>query len=135
MSLNRPDHSQGGSILMQIHEGMEVYDRDKDRIGTVDEVYFGEASPRQQDIGKGPAEPSDNPDDRANTIVGAIARAFDPREVPDVVAARLIMSGYIRLDTAGLFTGDRYITPDQILSVENDRVYLGVTRSQLIKPR
>jgi hypothetical protein len=89
----------------------------------------------QQELGTGPATTSDLADNRDNTIVGAVARAFDPREVPDELAEKLQMSGYIRLDTAGIFSGDRYILPEQIMAVEDGKVYLGATRSQLVKPR
>jgi hypothetical protein len=47
--------------------------------------------------------------------------------------ARLQQEGFIRLDAAGFFAADRYITPDQIAHVVGDEVLLRVTRDALIR--
>lgn len=123
------------SILSLVHEGMEVYDVRDNHIGTVDFVHFGSASETQQELGTGPASvtAADDPQMRRDTIIDSIAEAFHPNEVPDQLQSKLLMSGYIRLDSSGLFASDRFITPEQITGVSGDRVQLSVTRDQLIK--
>jgi hypothetical protein len=133
--VNQQGVTQSTSVLTQIREGMDVYDRDNERIGTVDEVYFGEASDIQRAQGTGSATAPVDETTNENTFVGMIAEAFDPREVPDELAARLRRSGYIRLDSAGLFRSDRYIVPDQIASVIDQNVHLTTTRDELVKRR
>ncbi len=123
------------SILSQIHEGMEVYDvRDK-HIGSVEFVHFGSASETQQELGTGPvtSSPADDPNMRRDSLIDNIAEAFDPNDVPQELKEKLLVSGYIRLDASGLFASDRFITPDQITGVSDDKVQLSVTRDQLVK--
>jgi hypothetical protein len=123
------------SILSQIHEGMPVYDVRDNHIGRVAFVHFGAASETQQQLGVGPASPApaDNPNMRQDSIIDNIAEAFDPNEVPPELQEKLLVSGYIRLDTAGFFATDRFITPDQIVGVKDDTVQLSVNRDQLVK--
>jgi hypothetical protein len=124
-----------GSVLSVIREGMEVYDSTNDNIGTVDFVHFGAASEAQQELGTGPARPgrADDPQMREDTIIDNLAEAFQPNEVPRELKEKLLLSGYVLLDAAGLFARDRLITPDQISGVQDDKVLLSVTRDQLIK--
>ena len=121
------------SILSLVREGMDVYHVNNDRIGSVDFVHFGAASETQQDFGTGPAEPApaDDPQMREDSIIDNIAEAFYPDEVPETLRSRLLMNGYVRLDTSGLFARDRFIMPDQISGVSGDQVMLNVTRDQL----
>jgi len=123
------------SILSQIHKGMPVYDVRDNHIGHVAFVHFGAASETQQQLGVGPASPApaDNPNMRQDTIIDNIAEAFDPNEVPKELQEKLLVSGYIRLDTAGFFATDRFITPEQIAGIKDDTVQLSVNRDQLIK--
>jgi len=123
------------SILTQIHEGMPVYDVRDNHIGRVAFVHFGAASETQQELGVGPATltPADNPNMRQDSIIDNIAEAFDPNEVPGELQEKLLTNGYIRLDTAGFFASDRFITPDQIAGIKDDTVQLSVHRDQLVK--
>jgi hypothetical protein len=125
------------SILSQIHKGMDVYDVRDNHIGHVDFVHFGAASETQQELGTGPASPApaDDPDMRHDTIIDNLAEAFSPNEVPQELQEKLLVSGYIRLDTDGIFASDRFITPDQIARVSDDDVHLSVNRDQLVKRR
>lgn len=105
------------------------------RIGSVDFVHFGVASEAQQELGTGPASTSvaDDPNMRRDTIVDNIAEAFSPNEVPEQLQSKLLMSGYIRMDADGLFAADRFITPDQIVNVSDEKVYLSVNLDGLVK--
>jgi len=124
------------SILNLIREDMDVYDVNGNHIGEVEFVHFGAASETQQELGVGPATPSpaDDPDmRRRDSIIDNIAEAFHPDEVPRQLQEKLLLTGYVLLDADGLFARDRFILPEQIASVSDDRVQLSVTRDQLIK--
>ena len=131
------DTTGQNSILSLIHEGMSIYDVRENHIGRVDFVHFGAASETQQELGTGPATPApaDNPNMRRDTIIDNIAEAFQPNEVPEQLQNKLLLSGYVRMDADGFFASDRFITPDQIARVADDRVYLAVNRDQLVKRR
>jgi hypothetical protein len=128
------DTTGAQSILNQIHKGMAVYDVRDNNIGHVDFVHFGAASETQQELGVGPATTTraDNPNMRNESIITNIAEAFHPNEVPQELQSRLLVSGYIRLDT-GLFGSDRFVTPEQIVAVSGDKVQLSVNKDQLTK--
>jgi hypothetical protein len=134
---NVNDVTGSHSVLSQIHENMAVYDNDNNHIGTVDFVHFGAASEMQQELGAGAASPgpADSPQMREDSFIDNIAEAFSPNEVPQELQERLLQNGYIRLNSAGLFAADRFITPDQITGVTSDGVQLAVTHDQLIKRR
>lgn len=121
-----------GNILHSIYEGMAVYDATNNRIGKVDRVYLG----AQEDSNDAASltDPAVAPDEfNENTFVDMIANVFDTERVPPVLARRLLMQGFIKINTAGLFSNDRYATPDQIAAVNDDQVHLAVERNGLIK--
>jgi len=73
-------------------------------------------------------------------FLGDIAEAFggDEREpdVPGPMRARLLRSGYIKIDSPGfLIETDRYVSAEQIASVAGDTVRLRVTKDALVKER
>ena len=123
------------SILTQIREGMHVHDVKDNHIGSVAFVHFGAASETQQELGVGPASPSraDDPNMRRDSLIDNLVDAFDPNEVPQELQEKLLISGYIRVDSSGLFSSDRFITPDQIAGVTGDTVQLSVNRENLVK--
>jgi hypothetical protein len=121
----------GSRILARIREGMDVYDQRGDRLGTVERVYLGEASEEAIASGRGPATAPD-PDWRDHSFVDDLVQAFAPDPVPEVVRARLLQHGFIRVDAAGIFAKDRYVTPDQIARVEPDGVHLRIGRDRLM---
>jgi hypothetical protein len=129
------DNTGRFSILSQVREGMDVYDVRDNRIGSVEFVHFGAANETQQELGTGPAAaaPADDPNMRRDTIIDNIVEAWDPNELPEELREKLLFSGFIRIDTAGLFAADRYIVPEQIVNVADDNVYLSVEREQLVK--
>ena len=125
------------SILAQIREGMDIYDVNDSHIGSVDFVHFGAASETQRGLGTGPATsaPADDPKMREDSIIDNIAEAFQPNEVPQELREKLLVSGYIRMDASGIFATDRFIVPDQIVRVADEKVYLSVDRDKLVKKR
>lgn len=129
------DETGSQSILTQIRKDMVVYDVNDNYLGKVVFVHFGAASETQQELGVGPAtsSPADRPEGRTRTIFDGLGEVFDPTELPAELKDKLLFSGYIRLDTAGIFSSDRFITPDQIVSVNDDKILLSVNKDQLVK--
>lgn len=127
------DTTQQQSILNDVHEGMNVYDVNRDKIGTVDYVQFGAASDSQRAQGSGPATvaPADN--DYDQPLVDMVASVFNPGDMPDEMAQKLQHSGFVRIDSNGLFAADRYVIPDHIARVDRDGLYLNVTNDELLR--
>lgn len=119
------------NMLKQIHRGMKVVGPENKDIGTVDFVYFGDAIDTAEERGMGPAT-ARGLDWKPEGLMQDVARAFDPNELPDEVRERLIHGGFVRIDT-GLLGSDRYVIPEQIKDVENDRVYITAGKDELIK--
>jgi len=113
--------------IEQGREGMTVMDSAGDKVGKVEGVKMGdpgaatEAGNELQDTG----------------FLGDIAEAFagDEREpdVPGPARARLLRSGYIKVDGGFLIETDRYVPADLIASVSGDTVHLRVPKDRLLK--
>jgi hypothetical protein len=117
------------TLPRDIHIGMKVFDSRHHAIGKVDDFKFPENA---IDPDVEPAE-VDRTDTKRETILTSVAEAFGGKEIPEALRNRLLVEGYIRLDTAGLFTADRYILPSQIASASGDEVVLNVEKDELIK--
>lgn len=115
-----------GPIEM-VREGMTVVDSNGDKVGKVEGLKMGdpeaatEAGNELQDTG----------------FLGDIAEAFagDEREpdVPGPARARLLRTGYIKVDSGFLIETDRYVPADLIASVSGDTVHLRVPKDRLLK--
>lgn len=117
------------SLPRDIHIGMKVFDSRHHAVGKIDDFKFPE---NETDPAVEPAQ-IDGGDKRRETILTSVAEAFGGEEIPEVLRDRLLVEGYIRLDTAGLFTSDRYVLPSQIASASGDEVVLNVEKDELIK--
>ena len=127
------EQPQGSPLLTQIYEGMAVYDSGGDYIGEVEHVYLGAVSEEADRRGGGP-ETAPSPESAESSLIGDLARAIFPADrVPTPLRQRLLRLGFIRIDSAGIFAADRYVTPDQIADVSEGRVTLRVARDELIK--
>ena len=121
------------ALFKGIREGMEVHDSQEHKIGTVKEVYFGASSDEMMKHGAGAATAPD-PDLRDDSLIDDVARGlFDVDDLPEEMRQRLINEGFLRIDTAGLFTSDRYILPEQIAGIHGDHVHLNVSKDALLK--
>jgi hypothetical protein len=120
-----------GGALERIREGMDVYDRDGDKIGTVSDVYFGAGTGGELPGQEPPTVPDQNMRS-GDTLIDRAASVFGARDVPEVVQTRLRQKGYFRLD-GGLLSGDRYVTPDQIAEVRGDDVILRIGADEVIE--
>jgi hypothetical protein len=123
---------QSSRILAKISEGMTVYDRTGNNIGTVEYVYLGAVSEEADKRGEGPATTS-APRRAGSSLIDDFAKAIIPSDqVSEALRERLLRHGFIRIDSAGLFAADRYVLPGQIVSVSGNRINLAVTHDELI---
>lgn len=119
-----------GNFLAQVHEGMKVYDRLNNEIGKVDRVQISDDNPATEEV---EAATPGTLHERDRGLIDNIAAVFSPDELPEEIRERLLQQGFVRIDSAGLFAADRYVLPDQILSVTDDAVTLNVSREELLK--
>lgn len=122
---------QSTTTLRFIEKGQKVFDRERHEIGKVDYVQFGDDDPETLDT---EAAAPNTLNVRDNSLIDNIADVFSPGDnIPDELQEKLLQQGFVRLDAAGLFASDRYITPEQIDSVSGDGVTLNVSKDELIK--
>lgn len=121
-------------LPQRIQEGMTVYDREGEGVGTVQVVYFGGASREAVErVLKSDQAPdvATSENDEPN---------FDANEVPKELRARMMRQGYILVTGPDLTGVKRFLTPEQIEGVFSeeiegvmkDVVRLRVTRSELL---
>lgn len=122
-----------GGILLSVRDGMHVHDVNDKHIGHVEFVYFGAANDDAVEASDGMNTPVDMGLRDHNSLVDLAARAFAGDGLPEVLRNRLLHNGFIRVEGEGLFSSDRYVTPEQIASISDDKVHLNVTRDQLVK--
>lgn len=120
-------------VFKNIHKGMTVYDSNNKKAGTVKDYYFGASSDEMEQHGVGAATAPD-PSLRHDTLVDDVAKElFDKDNLPDEMRQRLINEGFIRIDSGGLFSSDRFAIADEIDHVGGENVYLNVPRDGLLR--
>jgi len=119
------------SDLRDIREGMKVFDSRDHEIGTVERVQYGADNPATPELEANSIEGMEP--ERNRSIVDNVLDVFREEDLPKEIHDRLLMQGFVRLDADGLFASDRYILPDQILSVMGDKIVLTVEKSELMK--
>ncbi len=117
-------------LLSKIHNGMKVYDQSQVEIGTVEHVQFGDEDPLRP-VGRvaNPGETGER--SRAEWLVESVLDVFSPDDLPETLRQRLLLYGFIRVDGSGLYDADRYIFPNQIQSVDGQRVTLNMSKNEL----
>jgi hypothetical protein len=118
-----------GNFLTQVHEGMKVYDRLHNEIGKVDRVQISDDNPATEEV---EAATPGLPRER-DSLIDNIADVFAPDDLPEEIRERLLQQGFLRIDSAGLFAADRYVLPEQIMSITGDAVTLNVSKDELLK--
>ena len=116
-------------MLNMIEEGMQAFDSQGRKVGTVEFVHFSEANGSQSTSAASiPDEPSES------SLIDIIRSLFGSDNLPEELQERLLMHGFIRIDSAKLFGADRYVMLDQIDTVDKDGVRLKVADShELLK--
>lgn len=117
-------------LPQQISEGMTVYDRNNQLVGTVEVVYFGGASQEAIERALKSNESSD---------VASAESAFDANEVTQEMRRRMMENGYVLIQGPDLTGARRYLTPEHIEEVFSEEVEgaftqavrLRVTRDEL----
>jgi len=118
------EFGQSSGLIERVGTGMTVVDADGVEVGTVEEVRSGDA----EAVTSGATDPDDT-----GTAFPPLADAFTADSGLDPQAqARLARLGYVLVDAKGLFSGNRYVEPDQIADVSGDYVRLSVTVDQLL---
>ena len=112
-------------ILSRIEEGMKVYDNRGSEVGTVEFVHFSDAN---GSLGTGAASTPSGP--AASDLMDILAKVFASDDLPEELRERLLMHGFIKMDSARLFGAERYIMFEQIAKVEKDGVHLKVADSE-----
>jgi hypothetical protein len=112
------------NLLSMIEKGMRVYDNQGEEVGTVEFVHFSEASgSRSTGAASLPDEPA------KSDLIEIIRKVFGSDDLPEELRERLLMRGFVKIDSAKLFGADRYAMSDQIAKVENNGVHLKVENS------
>ena len=127
------ESEQVNPILLQVYEGMTVHDQTGDKIGTVEYVYLGEVAEAPEDFGRGEQTSSTLISTEGSPIEEFAKAILLTERVSDRWRERLLSYGFIRINSTGFFTADRYAMPSQIATVADDRVMLCVNRNELIK--
>ena len=118
-------------ILRNVHAGMRVLDSAGRVIGTVEWVKYGDddpSTPEPEASGISPIE-----DAEPDSLLDTIADTFRIDELPTEIRERLLHQGFVRIDADGLFSADRYVTPEQIAQVSADTLTLKVSKAELLK--
>lgn len=105
-------------IFNRIEEGMDVVQEfDKEKIGTVEFVRYGEG------------EVDDLPE--VDTLIEILADVFDPKtDYPEEVYQRLYSNGFLVVDRG--LKSDVYVLPDQIVHVVDGEVHINVDEDDLL---
>lgn len=112
------------ALPTEVKIGMDVYDRDDNLIGTVEDLRFADPAA---------AEGTSPTDARQASLIDNLADALWPQDMPEAQRSRLLQEGYILLDAKGILHSDRYIVPEQIASVSGDKITLKGHRDDLQK--
>jgi hypothetical protein len=118
-------------ILRNVHAGMRVLDSAGRVIGKVEWVKYGDddpSTPEPEASGISPIE-----DAEPDSLLDTIADAFRTDGLPAEIRERLLHQGFVRIDADGLFSADRYITPEQIAQVSAETLMLKVSEAELLK--
>ncbi|MCC6613337.1 MAG: hypothetical protein IT320_07645 [Anaerolineae bacterium] len=100
---------QPDDVLLDIHEGMAVFDRNEDKVGTVRYVRFG--------------------DDSADDMTPSDDSRVD--HAPRALRTRMLQSGFFRINN-GLLRRDCYATPDIVSRVDDEGVHLNVAKDLMM---
>ncbi|MEA2531642.1 MAG: hypothetical protein QOG89_3286 [Thermomicrobiales bacterium] len=110
-----------------VREGMKVVDAAGDEIGKVEFVKMGD-----------PEAVAVNPADSTRgagwlDAVGDVVAGRDADDLPETLAGEMLRVGYLRVDTKGWFSKDRFVPADAISGVAGDTVQLAVTKDELVE--
>ena len=115
------DRVKARQLLNSVRVGMDVVASTGDKIGKVDDVYFGSSSVPERETKK-------------IVSLADLARALvSGNPIPEVLRQRLLHDGYFRIEGTGLFGGHMYVLPEQIDVMASETIGISATREELIK--
>lgn len=132
MDNQQPIERTRHTIFDQIHNGMDVFDQNGDRLGHIAHVFFGADADTPQAHSAGAAS-APNPSIWSSILDHVVDAIFGNDDLPETLRNRLINDGFIQIEGDDLFAEDRYLLREQIASVSGDEVHLNVTRDELIE--
>ena len=112
-------------LIRMIKKDMKVYDNNGDEVGTVEFIRSSEAGNSERVVAAALPDESAEPD-----LVDVIGKMFSSDNLPKEMRERLLMHGFIKVDSSKLFGADRYVMLDQIEKVEKNSVHLKVADSE-----
>lgn len=117
--------AQRNEILSRIKPGMDVVDADGSKVGSVDFVHMADEN---ELLGEpGPREKDDE------GLIEGLAEVFTGENEHEVTE-RMMTFGYVKIDASGIFSGNKYVEPDQIAAVDADSVRLSVLKDSMGHP-
>lgn len=123
----------GTDVLAQVREGMAVYDRNDKKVGQVGGVFLGAAADQQERPGVIAQTPAGSEPIVEEGVLTDATELLDPDgRLPEVLRKRLRYNGFVRIKT-GPLRSDCYALREHVVSVDRDRVRLGVDADELIK--
>ena len=121
-------------VFKQIRKDMAVFDSEGKKFGKVKDYYFGADSDEMQQHGAGAATAPDPSVTNKNLVTDVAQAVFSGvDDLPEEMRQRLLNEGFIRINTNGLFSSDRFALADEIEMVNADGVHLNVPRDGLLK--
>ena len=127
------ESEQVDPILVQIDEGMAVYDQTGHMIGTVAYVYLGEVAESPEPGAYNGRIPSVLTSSEESLIEEFAKAILLTEQMADSWREQLLSYGFIRINSSGLFGSDRYALPSQIAGVAEDCVLLCADRDELLE--
>jgi len=122
--------NQPTDLTTHVHEGMDVFDLNGDKIG---EVKFVRLSDEIASTEYPETATAGKVDDTNSSLIEDIADVFtDWPELPEEMRQRLLRSGFVRIGR-GLLKSDLVAMPEQIANVTQDAVYLNAAEDTLLK--
>lgn len=115
---------KGTTILQQVKEGMKVYDAQREEVGTVDFVHYADPEAVTTETDRGAGERGDHADSNLADVADVLIEGDEDSKATE----RMRLTGYMRIDAKGWFTGDKYVGADHVVEVNGDRVILNVSK-------
>lgn len=113
----------------KIKEGMTIFDKNGDKIGTVEYVQYSDEDYNQPGVETATTTTTDD----TSHLVKSLARALvDENDIPEVVLERLNHAGYIRMDSSSFLDSDYYVPMDMVTNVVGEDIHIRTEKDSLI---
>jgi hypothetical protein len=119
-------------LMFRVREGMDVYDRYGDRIGTVEFVTFGDGDFDPDDTFDMTEQARERREIHESRRRDVLADLDTAEHIPYDIRLRMEQDGFVLMD-AGLLRADRYILPEQIINAGANKLVVRAMLHDLIK--